>query len=473
MDNSQSPYAQLLASSSLLKVITDHTLSVPVKLEMRNYFMAYLDSRGAQLEPYVTTSLVQLLCRTTKLCWFDDDHFKTIVDDAKTLLAKGSSGLPGHYLLGLRILHMLVAEFNQPTAGRTMTLHRKLAVAFRDASLFKVFQVAIAAMQQLQSNASADEKLREQAVAVALQCLSYDFVGTCLDESSEDLGTIQVPATWRPIIEDPATLQLFLDFYGASQPPLSSMSLECLVRLASVRRSLFISDTERSRFLNHLVKGTREILRTQQGLALHANYHEFCRLLGRLKTNYQLAELVNVEKYHEWIQLVAELTVSSLNSWQWASNSVYYLLGLWSRLVSSMPYLKGESPSLLETYVPKITEAYLTSRLDSVRVVLSNGQMEDPLENEEQLQEQMDSLPYMCRFQYDKSVELLTGRMDPIIAAYSKAGTEGAADSASITLLEGQLTWLCHIVAAIIRGPYMNSTGDSQACASHAGPMLL
>ena len=54
--------------------------------------------------------------------------------------------------------------------------------------------------------------------------------------------------------------------------------------------------------------------------------------------------------------------MNSLNSWQWASNSVYYLLGLWSRLVSSMPYLKGESPSLLETYVPKITEAYLTSR---------------------------------------------------------------------------------------------------------------
>ena len=74
---------------------------------------------------------------------------------------------------------------------------------------------------------------------------------------------------------------------------------------------------------------------------------------------------MNVEKYHEWIQLVAELTVSSLNSWQWASNSVFYLLGLWSRLVSSMPYLKGESPSLLETYVPKIIEAYLTSRSDT------------------------------------------------------------------------------------------------------------
>ena len=31
-----------------------------------------------------------------------------------------------------------------------------------------------------------------QAVSLALQCLSFDFVGTCLDESAEDLGTIQV-----------------------------------------------------------------------------------------------------------------------------------------------------------------------------------------------------------------------------------------------------------------------------------------
>ncbi len=71
---------------------------------------------------------------------------------------------------------------------------------------------------------------------------------------------------------------------------------------------------------------------------------------------------VNVDHYTEWIQLVADFTVNSLQSWQWASGSVFYLLGLWSRLVSSMPYLKSDAPSLLETYVPKITEAYITSR---------------------------------------------------------------------------------------------------------------
>ncbi len=38
---------------------------------------------------------------------------------------------------------------------------------------------------------------------------------------------------------------------------------------------------------------------------------------------------VGLENYPEWVGLVAEFTISSLNSWQWASGSVYYLLGLW------------------------------------------------------------------------------------------------------------------------------------------------
>ena len=38
---------------------------------------------------------------------------------------------------------------------------------------------------------------------------------------------------------------------------------------------------------------------------------------------------VGLESYKEWIQLVADFTISSLNSWQWASGSVYHLLGLW------------------------------------------------------------------------------------------------------------------------------------------------
>ena len=76
-----------------------------------------------------------------------------------------------------------------------------------------------------------------------------------------------------------------------------------------------------------------------------------------------------MQNYQDWIRLVAELTVNSLNAWHWSGSSVYYLLGLWSRLVSSMPYLKGDSPSLLDTFVPKISRAYINSR--SVHAILA------------------------------------------------------------------------------------------------------
>lgn len=109
---------------------------------------------------------------------------------------------------------------------------------------------------------------------------------------------------------------------------------------------------------------------------------------------------------------------------QWASSSVYYLLGLWSRLVASVPYLKGDAPSLLDEFVPKITEGFITSRLNSVQVSdlsffvdiwcfllakvrslynvqagLQDDLSENPLDNVEVLQDQLDCFPYLCRFQ--------------------------------------------------------------------------
>jgi exportin-7 len=66
----------------------------------------------------------------------------------------------------------------------------------------------------------------------------------------------------------------------------------------------------------------------------------YFRLLARLKSNYQLGELVMVDHYTESIQLIAKFTVESLNMWQFAPNSIHYLLSLWQRMVASVPYVK-------------------------------------------------------------------------------------------------------------------------------------
>ena len=160
------------------------------------------------------------------------------------------------------------------------------------------------------------------------------------------------------------------------------MALESLVLLASLRRSLFSSEEERQAFLNRLMRGSLRILQQQQGLTQHANYHEICRLLARLKANYQLSELVASDAYAEWISIVATFTIDSFNHWQWAANSVYYLLSLWSRLVASMPYLKGDVPSQLESFVPQVITAFINSRMELVSALLAdNGDvdLDDPL----------------------------------------------------------------------------------------------
>lgn len=446
LDNALTPYALMLASSSLLKQVTEHSLSLQLRLDIRSYLMNYLATRGPELQHFVVQSLIQLLCRLTKFGWFDDDRFRDIVKESMSFLSQTT---PHHFAIGLKILNQLVSEMNQPISGLPSTHHRRAACSFRDQSLFQTFQISLTSLQQLKSDVT--NKLQELALSLALKCLSFDFVGTSIDESSEEFGTVQVPSSWKPVLEDPSTLQIFFDFYAITQPPISKEALECLVRLASVRRSLFANDTARSKYLAHLMTGTKEILQTGQGLAQHDNYHEFCRLLGRFRLNYQLSELVNVEGYSDWIHLVAEFTSKSLQSWQWASSSVYYLLGLWSRLVTSVPYLKGDAPSLLDEFVPKITEGFITSRFDSVQAILPDELSENPLDNVELLQDQLDCFPYLCRFQYESSSLYIIKIVEPILQSYTERAQVPASDNNELPVIEAKLTWIVHIIAAILK----------------------
>ena len=54
------------------------------------------------------------------------------------------------------------------------------------------------------------------------------------------------------------------------------------------------------------------------------------------------------------------------------------------------------------------------------------GGGEDPLDNEEQLGDQLDALPFLCRFQYDATSAYLLALMDPVLGAYQSAAAGGA-----------------------------------------------
>uniref|UniRef100_A0A4W6FMV5 Exportin 7 n=1 Tax=Lates calcarifer TaxID=8187 RepID=A0A4W6FMV5_LATCA len=466
LERGSSSYSQLLAATCLSKLVsrTSNPLPLEQRIDIRNYVLNYLATRP-KLAAFVTQALIQLYARITKLGWFDcqkDDYvFRNVIADVTRFLQDSVE----HCIIGVTILSQLTNEINQADTTHPLTKHRKIASSFRDSSLFDIFTLSCNLLKQasgknLNLNDESQHGLLMQLLKLSYNCLNYDFIGTSTDESSDDLCTVQIPTSWRSAFLDSSTLQLFFNLYHSIPPSLSPLVLSCLVQIASVRRSLF-NNAERAKFLSHLVDGVKRILANPQCLPDPNNYHEFCRLLARLKSNYQLGELVKVENYPEVIRLIANFTVTSLQHWEFAPNSVHYLLSLWQRLAASVPYVKATEPHLLETYTPEVTKAYITSRLESVHVILRDG-LEDPLDDAGLVQQQLDQLSTIGRCEYEKTCALLVQLFDQAAQTYQELLQSTNSSAADITVQEGRLTWLVYIIGAVIGGRVSFASTDEQ-----------
>ena len=483
LDNSQSSYALLVAANSMESILTKFwtNFQPEQKKEIRNYFLNYL-ANHTNLDAYVIGALTKTLCRMTKLGWFDNSvsvECREIVTEVKTFMNLS----PDHRLVGLKTLQSLVDEMNTPTSGRSLTSHRKTAVSFRDQSLFTAFQTATHCLKEktaLDANGNVSinvsqmdghsAKVVQMSMQLCVTCLGFDFIGTNPEDSQEDVGTVQVPSAWRPIVHDCATMQLFFDIYATSEVPTSKLSLQGLVQLSSVRRSLFSNEKERTDFLQSLMNGIERIMTMRIGLNNLQNYHEFCRLLGRLKTSYQLSELVKTANFKGWLELAANFTIMSFQSWQHCMNSIHYLLALWGRMVAAMPYLRAkEDPSdteLLRTCVLKVVESYIQTMLESVDIVAaSDGAVEDPLDDEGSLKESMDRLPVIVRAHYQSICGGLCVYWEENISLYAQGAAMAISPQVTkqMQVIEARLVWLVTLVAAIINGSSTDVRKDTGA----------
>lgn len=485
-DSSTSNYALMIASTSLSWLVTTNwnKIGTDERLSLRVFVMNYLMARGPGLAEFLKASLVKLVMRITKLGWFDESRHRDIVDETLKLYNASAE----HCGLALQLFCGLVEEFNLTSTpgehSRSMTQQRRCAVSFRDGCLLANVQIAQSTLDRLRQNGGGgvnQDRIAEHALKLLVACLNFDFIGTNADESSDDVGTIQLPASWRPIAQDPVLLNCLFDYFQTSEPPRSSTAMQSLVLLSSLRRSVFLSEGDRARFLNQIMRGIRDILASRNGLNHEENYHEFCRLLGRLKSNYQLSELASTDVYGEWLELAATFTTTSFDQWQWSKNSIHYLLTLWGRLVAAVPYSHranssssngrptslpssssslspgagrgtdvvvavgrsvssalsssppttdtaspagiGNSPQdngqLLEQCVLKVARKYIESMLMSVHIVdASDGSLDDPLDDEGALKEQLERLPVLCRFKYPEIAQFIVEGFDTTIARY-------------------------------------------------------
>lgn len=159
---------------------------------------------------------------------------------------------------------------------------------------------------------------------------------------------------------------------------------------------------------------------------------------------------------------------------------MYYILNLWSRLVASKPYLKSDTESFLETFVPEITKQFIISRLEFARGCAIDPAIEskniftfltfiDPLEHKENLDEQLDALPQLVHSDYEKTGAVFQQCFDPIYQMYSESIRRN--DNSKFSELEHQLTWLIFMFGAVIGKRYVSATTgtaeDSEVIDAH------
>ncbi|RIB12729.1 armadillo-type protein [Gigaspora rosea] len=460
LEKSTSPYAQMFAAARLKGLVLDHytMFSMPQKMELRNFVLNYM-AQHPDYQPFVLSSLAQLFATITKVGWFEGEEFKNITNDLSNFI----QSTPDHIIVGLQILSITVAEMNQQTP-RNLTKQRKTAIGFRDTALLEIFQLGLVVMRRLLNggilfaNDLQEHKTKEYCLTLLRNCLAFDFIGTSPDESGEDVGSIQVTSSWRSTVEDPSFLQIMFEAYKQFQPPHSSQVMEVLVQISSIRRSLF-NEEERSKFLYSLMKGISEILIGNVGLSDLSNYHEFCRLLSRFRSTYQLSEIAEKSGYNEWIDLVADFSIKGFNNWQLVPNSVQYLLTFWSKMLSSTGSSRSGSITKLELIASRLTHTFITSKIESVETVIEAPifSVKDPLENEDALINDLEMFANIARCKYDEANVAITNAFNPVAqqfqALLQQVNTSVVHDYLKILdVIETKFAWLVYMIGGLIGG---------------------
>ncbi|KAI9285764.1 armadillo-type protein [Umbelopsis sp. AD052] len=467
LKNSPNPYVQMFASTRLKALITDQfpVFSQDAKIQTRNFVLEYLYLHP-NLQPFVIVQLAQVFTMLTKLGWFDLDEFKTVHRDLNQFLQASID----HRIVGLQLLTILVQDINLPIPARNLARHRKTAVAFRDDQLFLIFESANNILQELLQNAMSldndqQDRLCDAVLKLISKCMAFDFIGTTPDESGEDSGTIQIPTSWKSLIEDESFIHNMFSAYNTFPTPHSSQAMECLAQIATIRRSIY-SEEERHKVILRIMQGTRDILVSSAGLSEESNHHHFCRMLARFRATYQLNEITEKDLYEEWITLVADFTIKAFQAWQYAPNSVTYLLSFWSKIIQSLSYTRTSTAlGKIEALTIELTRSFISSRIDSVELTLEE-MLDDPLDNEDALMENLDMLANIARCKYQESASTVISIFEPIAANFedlvSRINSGGAHTEElkqAILVTQTKFAWLVYIIGSFLsaRTTYLSS----------------
>ncbi|KAG0222004.1 Exportin 7 [Mortierella sp. GBA43] len=433
------------ATSRLKNLVEDHftTFTTPEQLGLRTFVLRYI-YQNPNAPPFITKTQAQLFAIITKLGWLENDEFRPLVDHLQVFFMPGAA--PEHRTIGMDLLTAVTAEMNI-TSNRHATKYRKIAVSFRDAQLLPIFRFGLSTLQTtLQVTDRGAEKLKESILVLLRTCLSFDFIGTVPDESSDDVGSIQVPTAWRSVFEEPGYLDVLWECWKKFSGTSSVLVMESLSQAASIRRSLFSSDDTRLKYIHHIMRETILTLESAAGqdkLQDVGNFHEFCRMLSKFRTTFQLQETCDFKDFQKWVSLVVVAKQCPISH---------------DTVVQNDTFSPFHEAGVTGVHPKDHSECFSRLSEESTGVRSSN-----PLESEEDLVVTLETYATVTRCKYVESGQYvlaefkdLSKRHRELIQRASAGTTSPSLGSTEIKeqllVVEMQMTWMVYIIGALIGG---------------------
>ncbi|KAJ2721010.1 hypothetical protein GGI07_004249 [Coemansia sp. Benny D115] len=445
-----------------LRVLVLNHLGVMVseqKVDLRNSLFGVIQEKFLEMPGFLVDDTARTLALVVMFTWFDLADSPEVIDSVLEMAQVSDK----HQVLALQMARAFVEEFNRELPPKYIAKQRRVVVTFRDKQLRSIFEHALAAMRAAISDfaKSADKVLiLSQSLMVQRSCLAFDFIGLAPDDSTDDAVAIQVPSTWKDLIQTDDFLDPYFEGYKHSGPPVSSQFIEVLVMVASIRRSFYM-EAVRLEFVKRMSAGIVDILTGGVGLDDVENYHHMHRLLARFRCIHTLVEIEETPVYRELLSSAASFSMSGLKMYEWSPNSIAPLLTFWSKVASSHDSRdnanKDIAGDLIASTLPWIIREYLRAMiLATARVISGDSLADSPLENADALLDNMALVANIARSSYETCAPVVLEILREMAAEYQRLLNSGQASEESVAVIESQLAWPVYAVAQCLsaRQPY-------------------
>ncbi|KAI1719305.1 exportin-7-B [Ditylenchus destructor] len=451
LEQGEPPYAVVVATGALKRALNRKIgVTTSDRLKLSRYLLEYMVGRVTSLPKYDISMLCKVFSLLTKVGWLerDSDTDETpFQEPAKQLLSLAKESTQEGWL-ALKILTSLVEEINMDEGLDSISRQRKISGDFRDVCLLDIFTLSLDVLNQFINTQLDDLRLARlsQALDLTLACMNYDFIGSITDETLDENISIQIPTKWKPVLMERQVGSLFFRLYMSIPADLISKCFQTVVQLTSVRRMLF-DPSDRQKYLDQIVTGLKLVLDSPAKLQEPENFHQFCRILSRLKASYQVSELVKCQDFSALLPMITQFTLQSLRMVEsFTQNSVYYLMSFWSRMAGSLSYSRVDVEFISES-VPQVCTAFIQSRIYLCEVVVRDG-LDDPLDDHGTIKQLMELFTVVSRRDYKRTAQDLILLFDENMSVL----TQAALNNDALTIARKRLIWIITMMAAGVNG---------------------